>query len=209
MTAQETFEKVHASGVIGIVRTSDEQTALDQARRAIKAGLPVVEVSLTTPGGLRVIETLAAEGHEASIGAGTVLDAPTVDAVADLGGRLVVSPTFDPEVVAAAVRRGIAVFPGCFTPSEMLAAMALGATGVKIFPAHVWSPSALAGMLQALPQLPCIPTGGIGPADVGNWIRAGAVAAGIGSALTAAADPAPVVRRLRASIDEARSASTR
>jgi len=208
MTAQETFEKVHASGVIGIVRTSDEQTALDQARRAIKAGLPVVEVSLTTPGGLGVIETLAAEGHEASIGAGTVLDAPTVDAVADLGGRLVVSPTFDPEVVAAAVRRGIAVFPGCFTPSEMLAAMALGATGVKIFPAHVWSPSALAGMLQALPHLPCIPTGGIGPNDVGDWIRAGAVAAGIGSALTAVADPGPVVRRLRASIDEARAAST-
>jgi 2-dehydro-3-deoxyphosphogluconate aldolase / (4S)-4-hydroxy-2-oxoglutarate aldolase len=205
VSAQETFEQVRASGVIGIVRTQDEHVALDQARRAIQAGLPVVEVSLTTPGGLSVIETLAGEGHDAVVGAGTVLDAATVDRVVDAGGTVIVSPNFEPAVVEAAVRRGVAVFPGCLTPTEMVHAMALGATAVKIVPAHLWSPAALAGMLQALPQLPCVPTGGVGPDDLGEWIRAGAVAAGIGSALTAAADPAPVVRRLQEAVAEARA----
>lgn len=204
MNAQETSELVRASGVIGIVRARDEATGLKQARRVLAAGLPVVEVSLTTPGGLGTIATLVAEHPDAVVGAGTVLDAETVDRVVDLGGRVVVSPSFQPEVVAAAVRRGVAVFPGCLTPTEMLAARALGATGVKIFPAHLWSPGALAGMLQALPDLPCVPTGGIGPDDVGAWIAAGALAAGVGSALTAVDDPAPVVRALRAAVDGAR-----
>ncbi len=207
MTAQETSDLVRASGVIGIVRARDEATGLQQARRVLAAGLPVVEVSLTTPGALATISALVAEHPDAVVGAGTVLDAETVDRVADLGGRVVVSPSFQPEVVAAAVRRGVAVFPGCLTPSEMLAALALGATGVKIFPAHLWSPAALAGMLQALPDLPCVPTGGIGPDDVGAWIAAGAVAVGVGSALTAVDDPEPVVRGLREAVDRARRGS--
>lgn len=207
MTAQETSDLVRASGVIGIVRARDEATGLQQARRVLAAGLPVVEVSLTTPGALATISALVAEHPDAVVGAGTVLDAETVDRVVDLGGRVVVSPSFHPEVVAAAVRRGVAVFPGCLTPTEMLAALALGATGVKIFPAHLWSPAALAGMLQALPHLPCVPTGGIGPDDVGAWIAAGAVAVGVGSALTAVDDPEPVVRGLRTAVDRARRGS--
>jgi 2-dehydro-3-deoxyphosphogluconate aldolase/(4S)-4-hydroxy-2-oxoglutarate aldolase len=207
MSAQESSDLVRASGVIAIVRARDEATGLQQARRVLAAGLPVVEVSLTTPGALATISTLVAEHPDAVVGAGTVLDPETVDRVVDLGGRVVVSPSFHPEVVAAAARRGVAVFPGCLTPTEMLAARALGATGVKIFPAHLWSPAALAGMLQALPDLPCVPTGGIGPDDVGAWIAAGAMAVGVGSALTAVDDPEPVVRGLRAAVDRARRGS--
>ena len=205
MTAQQTLELVRQSGVIGIVRATSRSTALEQAQRVINAGLPVVEVSLTTPGGLGVIETLVRANPDAVIGAGTVLDVTAAEAVVAAGGRIIVTPNFEPDVVRVAVRHGVAVVPGCLTPTEMTAAMRLGATAVKIFPAHLWTPAALTGMLQALPELPCVPTGGVGPDNIGQWLRAGAVAVGIGSALTAAADPAPVVAALRRRVAETRT----
>jgi 2-dehydro-3-deoxyphosphogluconate aldolase/(4S)-4-hydroxy-2-oxoglutarate aldolase len=205
VTAQQTFVRIRESGVIGIVRTRSADLARDQARRVIAAGLPVVEVSLTTPGALGVIAGLTGEDHGAVVGAGTVLDADAARAVIEAGAQLLVSPVCDPEMIRLAVRHDVAVVPGCLTPTEMTNAMKLGATAVKIFPAHNWSPAALAGVLQALPELPCVPTGGVGPDDAGAWIAAGAVAVGVGSALTSINDPQPVVARLRRAVCEARS----
>jgi 2-dehydro-3-deoxyphosphogluconate aldolase/(4S)-4-hydroxy-2-oxoglutarate aldolase len=202
--AQQTLERIRASGVIGIVRARTQAIALEQAIRVISVGLPVLEVSLTTPGGLEVIEQLAHGDHGAVVGAGTVLDAGTARSVISAGGRVIVCPTFNPDVVRVAVRHDVAVVPGCLTPTEMDSAMRLGATAVKIFPAHTWSPAALAGLLQAMPHLPCVPTGGVGPDNAADWIAAGAVALGVGSALTAVDDPGPVVDQLRRSIDDAR-----
>lgn len=204
-SAQQTLEEIRSSGVIGIVRASSRWIALEQATRVIEAGLPVVEVSLTTPGGLEVIEELAHGDHGAVVGAGTVLDADTARSVISAGGQVIVCPTFNPDVVRVAVRHDVAVVPGCLTPTEMDTAMRLGATAVKIFPAHTWSPAALAGLLQAMPHLPCVPTGGVGPDNAADWISAGAVALGVGSALTAVRDPGPVVDQLRRSIADARS----
>jgi len=205
--AQLTLEKIRGSGVIGIVRASSRWIALEQASRVIAAGLPVVEVSLTTPGGLDVIEELAHGAHGSIVGAGTVLDADTARSVISAGGQVIVCPTFNPDVVEVAVRHDVAVVPGCLTPTEMDTAMRLGATAVKIFPAHTWSPAALAGLLQAMPHLPCVPTGGVNPENAADWIAAGAVALGVGSALTAVDDPGPVVDQLRRSIAQARSAA--
>jgi 2-dehydro-3-deoxyphosphogluconate aldolase/(4S)-4-hydroxy-2-oxoglutarate aldolase len=86
----------------------------------------------------------------------------------------------------------------------MLGAMEAGASAVKIFPAHLWSPEALRGLLQALPDLSTIPTGGIEPGDAEGWIAAGALAVGVGSAHTSAADPAPVAAGLRRAVEAGR-----
>jgi|SRR5690348_15380168 len=203
--AQATLDQIRSSGVIGIVRAQTQAVGLEQASRVIAAGLPVVEVSLTTPGGLDVIAELAGGDHGAVVGAGTVLDEYTARSVIAAGGQVIVCPTFNPDVVRVAVRHDVAVVPGCLTPTEMDTAMRLGATAVKIFPAHTWSPAALSGLLQAMPHLPCVPTGGVGPENAADWIAAGAVALGVGSALTAVEDPRPVVDELRRCIDDTRS----
>ena len=216
MTALETLQAIRNSGVIGIVRTTSEEVALFQSERVIRAGLPVVnaptlaaergvEVSLTTPGALRVVERLVRSDSGAIVGVGTVMDKPSAQAAIDAGGQILVCPTFNPEVIDVALAHDVAVVPGCLSPTEMVNAMRLGATAVKIFPAHTWSPEALAGMLQALPDLACVPTGGVNPDNAAAWIAAGAIAVGVGSALTAVDDPAPVVEELALAIAGART----
>lgn len=204
MTSQEVFARLCDSGVVAIIRTGSAETAKHQAERVLAAGLPVVEVSLTTPGALPVIESLAG-ASTAVIGAGTVTSAKAAREAIAAGSRILVSPNLVPEVVEVAVQHDVAVLPGCMTPTEMTTAMALGATAVKVFPAQVWSPDALRGLLQALPALPCVPTGGIGPDQAADWIAAGAVAVGVGSALTAAENVTDVVAALRARIARTRS----
>lgn len=204
MTSRAVFEQVRRSGVVAIIRTGSAETARQQASRVLDAGLPVVEVSLTTPDALSVISSLAS-ATDAVIGAGTVTTAQAARDAIDAGSRILVSPILVPAVVEVAVEHDVAVLPGCMTPTEMTTAMDLGATAVKIFPAHVWSPGALRGLLQALPDLPCVPTGGIGPDDAAAWIAAGAVAVGVGSALTAAENVTEVVAALSARIARTRS----
>lgn len=204
MTSRAVFDQVRDCGVVAIIRTTSAKTAQLQASRVLEAGLPVVEVSLTTPDALSVIASLASSS-DAVIGAGTVTTAKLArDAIA-AGSRILVSPTLVPSVIEVAVEHDVAVLPGCMTPTEMTTAMELGATAVKIFPAQLWSPDAMRGLLQALPDLPCVPTGGIGPDDAADWIAAGAVAVGVGSALTAAENVTDVIAALSARIARTRS----
>lgn len=205
MTAQDTLRALEASCIIGIVRTWSEAEALNKGRRILQAGLPIVEVSLSTPGALDVVARLTQEFPAAIVGAGTVTEPRAAQEVIDRGGKILVSPTLDADVVELAVRHDIAVLPGCLTPSEMMRAAELGATAVKLFPAQLWSPTALAGLLQALPDLPCVPTGGIGLTDAGSWIRAGATAVGIGATLTESDDVPRAVSALRGQVMKARA----
>ncbi|TDQ00727.1 bifunctional 4-hydroxy-2-oxoglutarate aldolase/2-dehydro-3-deoxy-phosphogluconate aldolase [Labedaea rhizosphaerae] len=204
MSSTAVFDQVRACGVVAIIRTDSAETARRQATRVLEAGLPVVEVSLTTPDALSVISSLAAS-TDAVIGAGTVISAELARKAIDAGSRILVSPNLVPAVVEVAVEHDVAVLPGCMTPTEMTTAMELGATAVKIFPAQVWSPHALRGLLQALPDLPTVPTGGIGPDDAADWIATGAAAVGVGSALTAAENVTDVVAALGARIARTRS----
>jgi 2-dehydro-3-deoxyphosphogluconate aldolase/(4S)-4-hydroxy-2-oxoglutarate aldolase len=113
-----------------------------------------------------------------------VLDIPTaMDALA-AGARFLVSPVLPQGLIGTAHSRGVPVVPGVMTPSEALAAHAQGADLIKLFPASQWSPSSIRDLLQALPQLPLVPTGGIAVDDAPEWIRAGAVAVGMGGSLT-------------------------
>jgi 2-dehydro-3-deoxyphosphogluconate aldolase/(4S)-4-hydroxy-2-oxoglutarate aldolase len=204
--AAEVKAAVVAGGVIGIVRSSDAATAIDLTRRIWAAGVDVVEVALTTPGGLRAIETLSAELVGSRVlGAGTVLDAATARLAILAGASLLVTPTLVADVIEVGQRYDVATVIGCSTPTEMLQATTLGADLVKVFPASLWSPRILSDVLQALPQLGLVPTGGVSPEDAAQWIRAGASAVGIGSGLTKGDDPAARVRTLLASVREARS----
>ncbi|MEU5258276.1 bifunctional 4-hydroxy-2-oxoglutarate aldolase/2-dehydro-3-deoxy-phosphogluconate aldolase [Amycolatopsis sp. NPDC021455] len=171
-------------GVVGIVRTRDAESALSAARAALQAGLRSIELPLTNPGALEAISALAAAHPDATIGAGTVLDAPSAVLAIRAGARFLVSPSVDTAVIRTAHRHGAAAFPGAGSVTEIVRALEEGADAVKVFPASALSPSWISDVRAALPQAPLVPTGGIGPEDVPRWLSAGAVACGIGSALT-------------------------
>ncbi len=202
MSAADTLATLQDQGVVGIVRSRTAADASATARTLVDAGLRAVEVSLTTPGALGVIEELTATGAE--VGAGTVrTPADARDAIA-AGAAFLVSPQLDLDVVRLAVASDLAVVPGCLTPTEMQTAQAAGAPAVKIFPAQLWSPAALRGMLEAMPELRCVPTGGVGPEDAASWIAAGALAVGVGGSLTRSDDPAAAVASLLQAVRGAR-----
>ena len=187
MTGKSVLEAFERHRVVAVVRQRDAESALAQARTLLDAGLRIIEISLTTPGAWKAIEqlaTLCAARNDVTMGVGTVHTPDEVDRAADLGAAFVISPTLSQPVIAAAREREIATIPGCATPTEMWQATQWGADAVKIFPASLWTPASLAGMLEALPSLRCVPTGAIAPGDVVQWLAAGALAVGIGSALT-------------------------
>ena len=181
-----TLTAVATHRVVAIVRARDAESATSRTRALLDAGAGVVEVSLTTPNALEVIASVTASHRDGVLGAGTVLDAASAVAAIRAGARLLVTPTLNPEVIAAAGRYGAVVIPGCATPTEMLHAQELGAPAVKLFPARQWTPAALRDVLEALPQLNVVPTGGVDINTVPDWLAAGAFAVGIGSALTSA-----------------------
>ncbi len=182
--------------VIAIVRTASADSAREAAIALLDAGLRAVEVSLVTPGALDVVRDLVATGHpQAHIGVGTVLRAREVTAAANAGAEFIVSPSFDSEVLGATLALGLLSVPGVATPSEAVRAKLLGADFQKLFPASAWSPAVMGDVLAALPDLGFIPTGGVSLDAAPAWIQAGAVAVGLGSALTRGA-PGDVADRV-------------
>jgi 2-dehydro-3-deoxyphosphogluconate aldolase/(4S)-4-hydroxy-2-oxoglutarate aldolase len=170
--------------ILAIVRANDRSIARQHTEEILTAGIIVIEVSLSTPGALDLVADLVVQHPDVIVGVGTALSAASVVDAAAVGAQFFVAPALDDESVRAAHRHGMASFPGCATPTEMLRAAELGATAVKIFPARSWTPDTLADVLQAMPDLRCVPTGGLTLADVRPWADAGALALGLGSALT-------------------------
>jgi 2-dehydro-3-deoxyphosphogalactonate aldolase len=183
--------------LIAILRgvTPAEAPAIGTA--VVEAGFRIVEVPLNSPEPLASIRGLvAAIGSEATVGAGTVLSAAEVEAVAAGGARLVVSPNTDAAVIRAAKAAGLAVAPGVATPTEAFAALAAGADLLKLFPAEVLGPAAVRAWRAVLPAgVPLVPVGGVTPENVAAWRAAGAAGLGLGSAVYAAGMPAAEVAR--------------
>lgn len=180
----QTMATIAHGRVLGIVRAPDDATAAARVRHLFDIGIPAVEVSMTTPGALDVVAALApVVPPDAVLGVGTVLDSPTARLAVLAGARFLVCPTLHHGVIRVGLRYGVAVIPGCATPTEMLSALTAGADAVKLFPASTWRPADLAALLEALPQIPVVPTGGAGLDDVERWLDAGAVAVGLGGAL--------------------------
>lgn len=199
------LEAVRDQGVVAIVRTADAESAARNVATLIAAGLRVVEVSLVTPNALDVIRSAVDRAPDGvHIGVGTAVTAEEVQGAADAGARFVVSPVLRERVLKATLDAGLDPLPGVATPTEALQALEWGATFVKLFPASLWSPTVLKELLTALPALQTVPTGGVTIEAAPEWIRAGAVALGIGGALTRASDPAGVAHALIETIAAAR-----
>lgn len=178
--------------VVVIIRTKERETAVQAAREMFTAGYRAVEISLTTPGAVDAIaEAACAAPAGTFLGAGTVLDPVRAADVIAAGAAFVVAPNLRPDVVAFARRKGVPVIPGAATPTEMVAARDAGADLVKVFPSSLWSPPLIADVLTALPDLRLVPTGGVTLDTARDWLLAGAVAVGLGGALTAAHAGAP------------------
>jgi 2-dehydro-3-deoxyphosphogluconate aldolase / (4S)-4-hydroxy-2-oxoglutarate aldolase len=175
---------IRKTGVVAIMRaTSSEQ--LIAAADAIKAGgVRVIEVTMTTPGALNVIDQATSKyGDEVLFGAGSVLDAETARAAILAGAGFIVAPTLDLGTVALCNRYSIPVMPGCYTPSEMLTAWQAGADMVKLFPASVGGPALVKAIRAPLPQLEIVPVGGVNLNTAADFIRNGSAALGVGSSL--------------------------
>lgn len=187
MTRTAVVERIAARRVVAILRCAEPVRV---GAAVIEGGVDVVEVPLNVPGALAAISSLVAAFPSALVGAGTVMSAADARAALDAGASFLLSPVLRPEVVAAAHAADAAAIPGAFTPTEIDACMRAGADLVKLFPADRLTPADLRVLLAALPDAKLLPTGGITAANAVDWLAAGAVAVGVGGALTRAPERA-------------------
>jgi 2-dehydro-3-deoxyphosphogluconate aldolase/(4S)-4-hydroxy-2-oxoglutarate aldolase len=213
MTRDEVAKRIREIGIVPVVRATSAKHAHLAAEAVCAGGIPIVEVTMTVPGAVELIEQLAkTSGAEILIGAGTVLDADTAKRCLDAGAQFIVSPGFDLETVRFVKQQGTLMMAGALTPTEVINAWKAGSDFVKIFPCGSLGGAKYLKALKApLPQVPMIPTGGVNLENAGEMIRAGAEALGIGGDLVtasalAAGDTAPITDVARAYVGIVREA---
>jgi 2-dehydro-3-deoxyphosphogluconate aldolase / (4S)-4-hydroxy-2-oxoglutarate aldolase len=174
--------------VLGIIRyrsPGDVRAAIDAV---LAGGVPLVEVTIDTPGALEAVAKVASDGI--AIGVGTVLTAEQVRACADVGASFVVAPSFSSGMVEAALTAEVEPIPGVLTPTELLAARRAGAEAVKVFPAApAGGPALIRALRGPFPDVPLLPTGGIEPEHVPAFLEAGATCVGLGATLVGSSPP--------------------
>ena len=172
--------------LVAILRGLKPEEALDIGHAIVNAGFHILEVPLNSPDPLRSIQILAEAFPNALVGAGTVTTAQQVRDIKAVGGQLIISPHLDDNVVCEAVNLGLISLPGVATPSEAFKAIALGAHGLKLFPAEMISPAVVKSMRAVLPgNIRLVPVGSIGTHNMADYRKSGASGFGIGSALYA------------------------
>jgi 2-dehydro-3-deoxyphosphogluconate aldolase/(4S)-4-hydroxy-2-oxoglutarate aldolase len=187
-TREAIVRAIEQLGIVAVIRMRDPARLRAVVDALVAGGVRALEVTMTVPNAIELIRNLAPTMPEGFLlGAGTVTDAATAKAVIDAGARYIVSPVFRREVIDACHERGVAAAPGCFTPTEILDAHDAGADIIKVFPATALGPQYIRDVRAPLPQVKLMPTGGVTVDNAGDWIRAGAVAVGVGSALLDAA----------------------
>lgn len=184
MTRETVRSRIQEIGIIPAVRVNTEDDALFAAETVAAAGIPVAEITMTVPGATDVIRKLAKKNPQLVVGGGTVLDTETAQRCLDAGACFITSPGLALDVVDFALKHNTVVFPGALTPTEIILAWKAGADFVKIFPSSLMGG---AGYVRALkspfPNVPLIASGGVNQQTVCEFIRAGAVAVGIGREL--------------------------
>jgi Entner-Doudoroff aldolase len=183
----ETAERIKRSGLIAIVRGDfSAPHTLSIGEALLEAGVDMMEVTLNSTDALGAIPQLRERlGGRMLVGAGTVRTVAQLGAAASAGAQFIVSPNFDPESVAASRAKDLLHLPGVFTASEVQAAFAAGCRMVKLFPADMLGPAYLKALRAPLDDVEFVPTGGITADNLADYVRAGAVAVGVGSALIA------------------------
>ena len=173
-----------SAALVAILRGLEPVRAIETGRVLHAGGIRVIEVPLNSPDPFASISALASSLGDCLIGAGTVLDKDAVNRTHAAGGRLVVAPNCDPEVIRTALDLGMEVMPGIATPTEAFAAIRAGATRLKLFPASTYGPKFLQALRAVLPKgVRMYPVGGVGAADIPTWLAAGADGFGFGSEL--------------------------
>jgi 2-dehydro-3-deoxyphosphogluconate aldolase/(4S)-4-hydroxy-2-oxoglutarate aldolase len=184
MQSKDVSKRIADVGIVPSARVTNPDQARFAAETLYRAGIPVLEVTLTVPQALEVITDLAKRHPDLVVGAGTVLDEESAQRSIDAGARFLTSPGFVPGVVACAKRADVVVFPGALTPSEVIAAWKAGADFVKIYPAvTAGGPNYIRALKVPLPQVPLIVTGGVNQLTAFDYILAGADAIGVGREL--------------------------
>ena len=205
------MEAISAAGIVAVLRAGDADRFERVAEVLVEAGVTCVEFTLTSRGAVEALRRFAARMPAGvALGAGTVLEPATADAAIDAGASYLVSPTVGLDVIERARRRGVAALPGAFTPTEILQAWRAGADAVKLFPASVGGPAYLRAVKAPLPEVPLVPTGGVGLEEIGRYLDAGALAVGLGGPLLGDAgeggDLAALRRRAEAAVAQVREA---
>lgn len=184
MEKKHVIDAIIECGIVAVVRAESSELALRAVEAALAGGVNAIEVTFTVPGALEVIRTLSnGVSSDVILGAGTVLDPQTALDAVDAGARFIVSPNVNLATIEAAKSKGVAVFPGAFTPTEVLTAWQAGGDIIKIFPANVVGPSYFKDLHGPFPNIPLMPTGGVDLSTARSWLEHGAVALGVGGAL--------------------------
>ena len=184
MKKNEVRFRIEEIGIIPAVRLSSAEDALFAVEAVASGGIPIVEVTMTVPGALEVIENLAHNRPEVIVGAGTVLDIEAARRCLGAGAKFLTSTGLDLEMVDFAVKQEVVVFPGVLTPTEVIMASKAGADFVKIFPcSQLGGPAYIKALKAPFPQVPLIASGGVNQRTAADFIAAGAVAVGIGGDL--------------------------
>ena len=184
MTKEQVRQRIEEIGIIPAIRVSAPDEALFAAEAVWRHGIPIVEVTMTVPGAIEVISQLARQNPGVIAGAGSVPDRETAARCVEAGAQFLTSTGLDLDVVHFAVTQNIVVFPGALTPTEVMAAWKAGPDFIKIFPcAQVGGPAYIKALRGPFPYIPLIASGGVNQQTAGDFIRAGAVALGIGGEL--------------------------
>ena len=184
----EILGKITAAGLVAVIRADSPEQAERIAEACALGGVAALEITYTVPGASGVIEHLAKKvSGQILLGAGTVLDPETARIAILAGAHFVVSPALNPETARLCNRYQVPYMPGAGTIGEVIAAMECGADIVKVFPGEILGPAFVKAVKGPLPQAQLMPTGGVSLENVAEWIKAGAVAVGVGGNLTAGA----------------------
>ncbi|WP_026565102.1 bifunctional 2-keto-4-hydroxyglutarate aldolase/2-keto-3-deoxy-6-phosphogluconate aldolase [Bacillus sp. UNC41MFS5] len=183
------LKKIYESGIVLIIRSESEEEALAVSEAAIKGGIQALEITMSVPNALNVIRTLSNKYKDKGIliGAGTILDGETARAAILAGAELLVSPQLNPEMIKMANRYQAITISGAFTPRDVIETLEAGADIVKLFPAEVVGPKYVSAIMAPVPEAPIVPTGGVTPENVHEWLEAGCIGVGVGSYISKAA----------------------
>ena len=184
MNSSQVLERIHAVGIVAIMRTHSSDQLLSAADAILDGGINAIEVTMTTPGAIEVVQQAGERyGAEVIFGAGTVLDSETARTAILAGAQFIVSPSLDIPTIQLCRRYSVLVIPGAYTPTEVVSAWQAGADMVKLFPASFGGPAYLKAIKAPLPQVRLVPVGGVDVENTAEFIKAGADVVAVGSAL--------------------------